>query len=341
MGRRPSSPKSIPRLRARRKPSGTVHYYYDHGGKPRREQPLGSDYGLAVKRWADIEQDRVATERVAEVVTFRYVADHYRALVIPTKAPRTQRDNAGELTKLLAFFDDPPVPLDSIRPQDVRQYLTWRGKAPVRAKREKALLSHIFNWARDTGYTDMPNPCAGIKGKKEEGRDVYIDDDQYMAVLAEADQTLKDAMELAYLTGQRVSDTLAMDETKMRDGTVEVRQGKTRQKVRVRIVGQLAAVVDRIKARKRGCKIYSTGMIVNKHGRPLKIGAMQSRWRDACEVAGIKGIQFRDLRAKAGTDTADSTGDMRKAQQQLGHKNITTTEIYIRRRRGHKVDPTK
>lgn len=49
---------------------------------------------------------------------------------------RTQRDNLQELARLLAFFDDPPAALDAIQPQHVRQYLTWRRAAPVRANRE-------------------------------------------------------------------------------------------------------------------------------------------------------------------------------------------------------------
>ncbi|MGH8111116.1 MAG: hypothetical protein ACREPL_04175 [Rhodanobacteraceae bacterium] len=50
--------------------------------------------------------------------------------------------------------------------------------------------------------------------------------------------------------------------------------------------------------------------------------------------------QFRDLRAKAGTDTSDAT-DLQHAQRQLGHRSIKTPEIYIRNRRGDRVAPTK
>jgi len=32
---------------------------------------------------------------------------------------------------------------------------------------------------------------------------------------------------------------------------------------------------------------------------------------------------------------------MREAQQQLGHKSVKTTEIYLRSRAGEKVTPTK
>ena len=57
-------------------------------------------------------------------------------------------------------------------------------------------------------------------------------------------------------------------------------------------------------------------------------------------ATAVRKFQFRDLRAKAGTDKADAT-DIRSAQQQLGHKSLKTTEIYVRSRVGEKVTPTK
>ena len=51
-------------------------------------------------------------------------------------------------------------------------------------------------------------------------------------------------------------------------------------------------------------------------------------------------FQFRDLRAKAGTDKAESQ-DIHAAQKQLGHKTIIMTEHYVRERLGDKVEPTK
>lgn len=65
----------------------------------------------------------------------------------------------------------------------MRQYLWERGKtAPVRANKEKALLSAIWNFARECGYTALANPCAGVKGHKESGRDVYVEDEIFAAV---------------------------------------------------------------------------------------------------------------------------------------------------------------
>lgn len=64
------------------------------------------------------------------------------------------------------------------------------------------------------------------------------------------------------------------------------------------------------------------------------------RAREAARIAH-KDFQFRHLRAKAGADKADLAGDIRQAQQQLGHTTVAMTEHYVRQRRGAKVTPTK
>jgi integrase len=343
MGRKPSKPNAIPRLRARKQKSGRVCYYYDHGvdrtGK-RREEPLGSEYGLAIKRWAELEHDR--SPPAAAVLTFRHVADRYRAEVIPTKAPRTQKDNIHELGWLLRFFDDPPGPFEEIKPVFVRKYREWR-TAKVRANREIALLSHLWNWAREKGYTALPNPCEGVKRNREDGRDVYVEDDVYRAVYVRADQPLRDALDLAYLTGQRPADTYAMDERQITPTGLRVRQGKTGAKVEIAVSGELAALLDRIRRRKAGLTLHSTRLVVDERGLALGRDALRYRFDKARRLAGVaKGdFQFRDLRAKAGTDKADDSGDIRQAQAQLGHASVTMTEHYVRKRKGAKVTPTR
>lgn len=340
MGRKPTRPGAVPRLRPRRQKSGAIHYYYDHGGKPRKETPLGADYGLAIKRWAEIEHARVIPAHAQ--LTFRHVADRYRAEVIPTKAPGTQRLHNLCLTWLLNFFDDPPGPFEAIKPLHIRKYLDWR-TSKVIANREVALFSHLWNWARGKGLTDLSNPCEGIRRNKETGRDVYVDDATFRAVYAGADQTLRDAMDLAYLTGQRVGDVWSMDERQLSDGALVVRQAKTGAKLTMTVTGELAELLDRIAARKRGLTLRSTRLIVDADGLAIGRAALRYRFDRARESAGVAKdeFQFRDLRAKAGTDKADSAGDIRQAQAQLGHASVTTTELYVRKRKGAKTSPTR
>ncbi|HHA2385164.1 tyrosine-type recombinase/integrase [Stenotrophomonas maltophilia] len=176
-----------------------------------------------------------------------------------------------------------------------------------------------------------------------------MDDDAFKAVYAHADAALRDAMDLAYLTGQRVGDVWAMDVRQVSARGLVIQQSKTSNRVTLEITGELAALLERIVKRKEEqCpngreKVYSTRLIVDDDGLALGRAALRYRFDKAREAAGItKGeFQFRDLRAKAGTDKADSAKDIREAQAQLGHSSVTTTEIYVRKRRGAKATPTR
>lgn len=342
MGRKPTRNKNLPAgMRARHR-GKVIYYYLDTGGNPRKEIPLGTDYTLAVQKWAELTISKTPANAQ---ITFRYVAERYMKDILPTKAPTTQKDNLRELAKLYEFFDNPPAPIDLIDPINVRQYLDWRKDAKVRANREKALFSHIFNYARDTGLTNKPNPCAGIKGHKETGRDTYVDDAIYKAVWDAAEEPLRDAMDLAYLTGQRPADVLKLSQADIKDNELYIEQNKTGKRLRIAIEGELAAVIERIKARKvRGLKLINT-----RQGFPLSKQMLRGafdRARDAAVKAHpemeqlIRSFQFRDLRAKAGTDVEASKG-IAAAQDQLGHSTPVMTAHYVRHRRGKLVKPTR
>jgi integrase len=343
VGRRPTEPGAITRLR-KRKRGKLTYYYYDLGGSPRREISLGKDYGLAILEYAKLEKDRTATAHVKSVVTFAYVASRYLVEILPTKAARTQKDNLAELKQLLAFFNDPPAPLDEIEPQHIKQYLRERGKkAPIRANREKALMSAIWNFAREYGYTSLANPCAGVKGHKETGRGVYIEDDVFASVYEKGCAPLRDTMDLAYLTGQRMADVLKMDERDIAGGYLSIRQNKTAAMQRMEVAGQLEEVLTRISARKAALEIRSTKLIVTVEGAAMTTAILRKRFDDAREAAGVPkaDFQMRDLRAKAGTDKAESSGDILQAKDQLGHTTVAMTEHYIRKRKGKKITSTK
>lgn len=152
--------------------------------------------------------------KLLSVIARRYVREVY-----PTKAVRTRADNDKELIHLLRVFG--LMPIDAILPMHIRQYMDLRGQvAPVRANREKALFSHIFNKAREWGYTAAQNPCQGVKGFKESGRSRYVTDAEFVLVQAHAHFTVVDAMDLALLTGQRPADVLKNRCADIRDGAL-------------------------------------------------------------------------------------------------------------------------
>ncbi|GAB3420005.1 tyrosine-type recombinase/integrase [Massilia agilis] len=193
--------------------------------------------------------------------------------------------------------------------------------------------------------TSKANPCAGIKGYRETGRDVYIDDEVYKAVYAAAEPPLRDAMDLAYLTGQRPADVLKMTRGDIKDGAVSVRQGKTGAKLRVAIEGELAAVIERISRR----KVMGLALINMMNGTPMTRYELRGAMDRARAGAGranpaladaIRNFQFRDLRAKAATDTDEQQG-IAAAQTQLWHSTSAMTRRYVRHRKGKLVKPTR
>lgn len=361
MGRRPSKNSNRPKgMRARVQRSGAIYYYYELGGETRKEISLGSNYVEAVRKWAELEA--APPIAVAKVVTFRYACEMYQKKYLLENAPKTREDKLRQIEVLLEFFNNPPAPLAEIKPIHIKQFMSWRvqrtqeamrkkelqvegHEGRVAANREKSLISHIWNAARAEGLTDLPNPCAGIKSFREFGRETYVYDEAFQAVWEKADVPTREAMDLAYLTGGRPADLLKIDETHLREGSIEVRQNKTGHKLRIAIEGKLATVIERIKARKRVISgvVVSTRLIVNEEGQPLGKYALRFRFDAARTAAGIGGddFQFRDLRAKAATDKTDKTKDIREAQQQLGHSSVVMTENYVRKRRGRKVMPTE
>lgn len=348
MGRTPTVNNNLPKGVRARKRGDVIYYFYDTGSKPRKEISLGKNYIEAIKKWAELEG-----RNQTPCFYFVDLAERYIKEVVPTKAPRTQRDNIDEMSNLITFFNNPPAPLVEIKQIHVRQYMNWRTKngteATVRANREKALLSHVFNTAIEWGIFEGVNPCTGIKRYSETSRNIYVEDEVFDAVYSVSSQPLKDAIDLAYLTGQRPADVIAMSSLDIADGFIKVQQNKTNTRLRIAIEGSLKDLLDRIKQRKKPHSVYSLNLICTETGRPLTQKALAERFKRARKLAiskypkmaeEIKNYQFRDLRAKAATDKAESS-DIRQAQVQLGHSSVTMTETYVRNRKGQKVTPTK
>ncbi len=172
------------------------------------------------------------------------------------------------------------------------------------------------------------------RGPKESGRDRYVRDDEFRAVCEKAGQTLRDAMDLALLTGQRPDDVLKVQRGDIHNGALWIVQDKTEAKRAIEITGELAALIERIKARPR--ERLSDWLIQDDSGKPLGTFAMRSRFDKARRAAGVE-FQFRDIRAKAATDT----GDLAHSQKLLGHRNREMTEHYVRMRVGERVSPLR
>jgi integrase len=314
--------KELPRrMKGRELASGKVLYYYQSGGK---QIPLGSNYQQAIEKWAQLESGGV-TKRFPQISAL--YRDTLDGLAVSTKAHyRIALDNLD-----LAFK---AFRLEQIEPKDVKGYMRRRSKKGA-ARFEKRVLSAFFNWAREEGHTSSTNPCAGVKFSKAERkvygtgkRTVYVTDTQFQETYAKADDVVKDAMDLALLTGQRVSDLLKARRQDIADGAFWIAQEKTGKRMGVRVEGELKTVLERIQGRQRD--VPSMYLLSDQRGQRITYAAFYARFRKAGAT-----WQFRDIRAKAATDSPD----LKRAQQLLGHESEQTTAGVYRRSRGEVVKP--
>lgn len=325
MGRKPTVNLHLPpHMRARRQRSGRVWYYFDTGGTPRREIPLGDDYVLAVQRWSELSmQDAPVLKTVGWAIARYLGSDDYAALALGTQA-----DYRFALDKLAEAFGD--APLAGVKSSHVTLYLDKRRRqSEHRAQRERAILSMIYRWAMARDWCTY-NPVAAVRGKRLPGRRaVRISDGQLDAVYEQAGQPLRDALDLAYTLGQRPGDLLRLSETDIRDGILEFRQSKTGEALRFAVVGQLSELLARIAERKRAFPVRSLALLVDEHGRRFTRAQLRARFEAARAAAGIDGadFQFRDMRRKAGTDLREQAG-LDAAQDLLGHRSQAMTEHY-------------
>lgn len=328
-------PRMYKRSRKRKNGSTwTAYYYRDLLGK---DIPLGKDLDKARLKWAELE----AKEKPLDLRTMKGIFDRYIREVVPKKAPRTQKDNLAEIKQLRPMFDGAPI--DSITPATIAGYRDARS-AKVRANREIATLSHIFNIAREWGLTTKENPCQGVRKNKETPRDYYANDVVWDAVYKKAAQELKEAMDLAYLTGQRPADVLVMRKDDVEGGYLSVQQNKTHKKLRIQMtiggeansLGKLIAAIT-----ERNSQHVSSYLIISQSGKRMTATMLRKRWDAAREKAKQEAIdqgddllasrigefQFRDIRPKAASEISD-VGD---ASLLLGHTKGDITERVYRR----------
>ncbi|MEI8170635.1 MAG: integrase [Rhodoferax sp.] len=210
------------------------------------------------------------------------------------------------------------------------QYLELR-TAKTQGNRELAVLSILWGWAIKWGMTQLVWPATNVKDwkNKEGAREFEVTDELFDAVYAEADQVLRDCMDIATATGMRLTDarTCRMP----LNGKLRFKAKKTGKwsffEVSESLV--LTALLER-----RG-NVDSVMLLTTPTGRQVS----QSMLRDRYDLAranaaaanpeladNIKAMYLRDSRKRA----ADLAPDMDAASKLLQHSNISVTKAHYR-----------
>ncbi len=138
--------------------------------------------------------------------------------------------------------------------------------------------------------------------------------------------------DLIYSCGLRVSEcaSIKMANISLKEGKISV-TGKG-NKERIMFFGSKTKVnLSRwLKTRKiKYNNILTDTLFVSKQKKPISVRSIQERLKIFCKTKGIyKNVYPHMLRHSFATDLLQSSKDLRSVQELLGHKNISTTQIY-------------
>lgn len=311
-----------PRLRShtRKRKSGkvTTYYFYDMRPDGRPDEPLGTDYGAALKKWDEIHN---RAPRIKG--TLQEAFDRWRVEVLPGYRASTKRDYTQLLNAVEKVFG--PATWDGIDLPTLRSYLKKRS-AKTRGNREMSMLSIVWNWARLEGLTKLPFPAAGLSRSKwknkERARRFEVTDELFAAVYSEGDQVLRDCMDLASATGMRLTDcrTILLPKGDL----LRLDASKTGKDADFDLA--LSEVLPELVARRRAIKTTTLMLLVTPDGKPVSAGMLRDRW----DLARLRAV----IKAKIANDDelADRIAamwlrDMRKRAADLAESDDAAAEL--------------
>lgn len=315
-------------------------WWYDMRGTGKPDVPLGNDRDEALRRWAEIHLD---APRIAGTLeeAFRGWEEH-GLRVRPNGQPRSPETIQGYLKCLRAIRG----PFGRARWEDIklptlRRYIEAR-TAKTRAKQEMQLLSVIWAWARLEGMTTLPWPAVDMQRSGWMGptgtRQIDVADDAFAALHRHADQTLRDALDIATATGLRVKDVLGLRLSDVRGSMLVVQTGKTGKRAEFDLAASsvLLPIIERRKAMKAPEHVF----LLAAGRRPVTYRALSARFDKARAAAAkdcpeVANLWLRDMRKRAG----QLAGSLAGASELLQHSSLSVTrQHYVQ---GDKLKPVR
>lgn len=249
---------------------------------------------------------------------------------------RSAERDAWTVKRLQPFFTGKV--LNELKRSDVRGYIASRRAAGVKGStinRELGLLSATLNWARVNWDWEVPNPVQGMRERESEGRQVFLTQEQFVALVGAASRQkrapyLADLITVAVMTGCRKGELLGLEWSRvdLQAGVIRLRAsdtkaGKSRQVPMKDVAKQ--ALKRRLEFREKRCP-ESSWVFCAPDGE--RIVSVKSSFRHALRSAGIAGVRFHDLRHTCGSWLAQKGVPMGHISAVLGHSTVRMSERY-------------
>jgi len=314
-----------------------------------RKQQTAADLGVTLPQPTLAEPAAPADDDGKKHITLADAFDKYEReeghKLDGIKQMQTQHEwllNIGE-SKLLA----------EITFTDVKSYymrrinmVTRRGTkmSPASVNREMSRLRRVFNYLADFGY-EIPriawSKIMDTQGEVERIRELKQEEwDRLAAVLEVKEPDLYPMVEFAILSALRETAivTLTWDQVDFVNREIMVKLKTKGVNKRLHTVPISQAMEKLLKSLPR---VEHTNRVFTYQPRPKRKDAKKlpqrreftrtgwsKPWRECLRLAKVEDFRFHDLRHTGATRIVRRTGNLKLAQQLLGHKLITTTARY-------------
>jgi integrase len=249
------------------------------------------------------------------------VLDDYR-----TKGRRTVSRVEDAIAHLRQFFGKTSA--GQVNGELVARYVRSRreeGAASATINRELAVLRRAFGLAQLAGrLTSRPHISMLPEGNR---REVFLEGDEYQAVLNNLPEYLRPVIQTAYVTGWRINSEILMLQKRHVDldsGCLRLEPTETREKRERRfpLTPELREVLTRQVEETAGLE-RMTGRTVpwlfHREGRQIK--DFRKAWTLACQRAGVAGKVPDDLRRTAVRNLERAGVSRSAAMAMVGHRS--------------------
>lgn len=270
-----------------------------------------------------------STPAVGPVTTLGDSMDRFLKEVVPTMRERTQKDYQRHIARLRNVFGH--MKPQDLRPKDVGKFLDVP-KGKIHRNKLVGILSSIYSKMIGRWYVDgvTSNPCKGVERNPSRPRDRYITHEEFILVYKAMPPRVQIAMDLAYLTGQRQGDLLALKWEHVSTDGVFFRQGKTGKKLLVMMSPMLAEVLAR--AKHMIPEVPREFVIRTRKGKAYRSEGFRAIWQRRMRKLHLSGrlpvrFTFHDIRAK----TVSDSDSVYEAMERAGHEDMKMTRsVYDR-----------
>jgi integrase/recombinase XerC len=261
-------------------------------------------------------------------------------------SPLTLKSYSEDLDSLLAFFNDAKGAVPDVAEVNVgtlREYVSYLhdcGYAKSTIARRLACLRSFFRYCRREGLISG-DPALGLRTPRNGRKLPHFLSTEQVTTLLEAPPATEPAglrdraiLEVFYSSGLRVAELVGLNVSDWDpDASILRVRGKGR-KERVAPVGKFAdkALREWVAARQPaadGPAAERDAMFLNRFGRRLTTRSVARMLDKHLKVAGLDSkTSPHTLRHTFATHLLDGGADLRSVQELLGHKSLTTTQIY-------------